>query len=57
MSGEMAAVSILRKDGLQRYHIPYESGKTVLVALDYIYAHLDGSIGFRYHCRAGYCAG
>lgn len=57
MSGEMATVRILRQDGLESYEIPYESGRTVLDALEYIYTHLDGSLGFRYHCRAGYCVG
>lgn len=57
MSNEIATVRIQREDGFQAYKIPYESGKTVLDALECIYAHLDGSLGFRYHCRAGYCVG
>jgi len=57
VSNETATVRILRQDGFHSYEIPYESGKTVLDALEYIYAELDGSLGFRYHCRAGYCVG
>lgn len=53
----MATVRILRQHDFQTYQIPYENGKTVLDALEYIYTHLDGSLGFRYHCRAGYCVG
>jgi succinate dehydrogenase/fumarate reductase iron-sulfur protein len=57
MNTEWATVRILRQDGLHAYRIPYESGKTVLEALEYIYTHLDGSLGWRYFCRAGYCVG
>ena len=57
MSNGVATVRIPRQKGFQSYQIPYESGKTVLDALEYIYTHLDGSLGFRYHCRAGYCVG
>lgn len=57
MSVQMATVRLLRQGSYQLYQIPYESGKTVLDALEYIYVHLDGSLGFRYHCRAGYCVG
>lgn len=34
MSNEIATVRILREDGFQGYQIPYESGKTVLDALE-----------------------
>ena len=57
MSKKIATVRVLREDGFQSYQIPYESGMTVLDALEHVYAHLDGSLGFRYHCRAGYCVG
>ena len=57
MTRDTATIRILRPGGLQEYRIPYESGKTVMETLEYIYTELDGSLGWRYHCRAGYCAG
>lgn len=57
MSSGMATVRISRQEGFQTFEIPYESGKTVLDALEYIYAQLHGSLGFRCHYRGGYCVG
>ena len=57
MTTETATVRILRPGGFQEYRIPFESGKTVMEALEFIYTELDGSLGWRYHCRAGYCVG
>ncbi len=35
--------------------VPYESSLTVLEGLFYIQEHLDGSLSFRYCCRAAVC--
>ncbi len=37
------------------FTVPYESSLTVLEGLFYIQEHLDGSLAFRYCCRAAVC--
>jgi len=39
----------------QEYEIPYSQGLTVLGGLLYIQQRVDGSLAFRYSCRAGVC--
>ena len=40
---------------VQAYEIPYETSLTVLEGLFYIQEELDGSLAFRYCCRASIC--
>src|SRR5664279_5839557 len=37
------------------FTIPYDSSLTVLEGLFYVQEHLDGSLAFRYCCRAAVC--
>jgi fumarate reductase (CoM/CoB) subunit B len=37
------------------YDVPYEEGMRVLDGLHYIHDHLDGTLAFRWVCRAGQC--
>jgi fumarate reductase (CoM/CoB) subunit B len=37
------------------YEVPFESGRTVLDALNYIYENYDGSLAYVYGCRYGFC--
>lgn len=39
----------------EEYAVPYEGTLTVLEGLFYIQEHLDGSLAFRYCCRASVC--
>jgi len=62
MSEEKAKVTIFRynpeedvKPYYKVYEIPFESGMTVLDALNYVYANYDGSLAYVYGCRYGFC--
>lgn len=37
------------------YRIPYTEGMMVLDALTYVYEHIDGTLAYRWACRAGQC--
>lgn len=41
---------------LVAYEVPLEDGQSVLGVLQYIYDHLDPSIGFTCSCRIGLCS-
>ena len=41
---------------LVAYEVPVEDGQSVLGVLQYIYDHLDPSIGFTCSCRIGLCS-
>ncbi|MCK4789382.1 MAG: 2Fe-2S iron-sulfur cluster binding domain-containing protein [Anaerolineales bacterium] len=41
---------------LVAYEVPVEAGQSVLGVLQYIYDHLDSSIGFTCSCRIGLCS-
>ncbi len=58
----MSRVKILRFDPernpsefFQEYVIPFDPECTIMDALYYIYAHLDGSLAFRGSCMHGWC--
>jgi succinate dehydrogenase/fumarate reductase iron-sulfur protein len=39
------------------FEVPLEEGSSVLQVLNYIYEHLDSSLGFYASCRIGKCKG
>lgn len=41
---------------LVAYEVPLEDGQSVLGVLQYIYEHVDPSIGFTCSCRIGLCS-
>ena len=64
VNDDIAKVQVSRRgtpgygpEELQEYEVPYIPGWTVLDALNYIYRELDGTLGYRFHCRAGVCVG
>jgi len=44
-----------RTDRWDEFTVPYEGTMTLLEALFYVQEHLDGSLAFRYCCRASIC--
>ena len=56
-----AEVYIAKSDGQQaknwiRYEVPYQDSDRVAQVLQYIYEHIDGTIGFRpCFCKRGSC--
>src|SRR3981081_2852741 len=40
---------------LQDYEVPYQDDMVVLDALNWIKAHADGSVNYRWSCRMGIC--
>ena len=43
------------KPGFQSYEVPFHDDWVVLDALNWIKAHADGSLNFRWSCRMGIC--
>jgi len=44
-----------QKPHLQPYEVPYGEDQVVLDALNWIKAHVDGSVTYRWSCRMGIC--
>jgi succinate dehydrogenase/fumarate reductase-like Fe-S protein len=64
LNKDIARVQIYRQgtpgyqpEELQEYEVPFNPGWTVLDVLNYIYRELDGTLGYRFHCRSGVCVG
>jgi fumarate reductase iron-sulfur subunit len=61
-SGKTITLSVTRfdperdeKPRQQSYEVPYQEDLVVLDALNYVKAHLDGSVSYRWSCRMGIC--
>jgi len=59
---EMISVKIFRYDPnidkephYKTYQIPYKEGMMALDALTHVYEHIDGTLAYRWACRAGQC--
>jgi fumarate reductase iron-sulfur subunit len=62
VAGKTITVSVARYDPerdqaprRQDYEVPYEHDLVVLDALNWIKAHVDGSVAYRWSCRMGIC--